>query len=217
MNALIFDMDGVVVDSVGYWNAIRERIIQSQLGLNDVNVNELVGMNASDEYDYLAERNNLNQSKDSYISLIEDHEREVYQKYVSVFPEIETILKAADKNGVHLGMVSSSHRQRIEMVFDRFDLTSYFNVVVGGDDLDGPSKPDPAIYEYAISQLQLDAGECVTVEDSEHGVTAAKRAGIYCIGYAIHPGQPLDGADEIYQSDEDLRERLVELCQNKFE
>lgn len=215
MNALILDMDGVVVDSVDYWNEIRTEIIATELGVDDVDISELVGMNAHDEYEYLSERHTLGRSKESYVSLIEDHAREVYHERVSLFPELPEVLRTAIDNEIRPGLVSASYRTRVEMVVRRFDLKPYFDVVVAGDDVPGPSKPDPAIYDHAVSRLGADAAACIAVEDSEHGVSAAKEAGLYCLGYAHHPGQPLEHADERIGSAGALRSRLAELCRDR--
>lgn len=212
MKALIFDMDGVVVNSVGYWNEIREEIIREDLGIEDVDVSELVGMNADDEYDYLAEDHTPQRSKESYVSLLEERANEIYRERVSILTDYEEILAAARESGLRLGLVSASYRTRVEMVLDRFDLEQYFDAAVAGDDITGPSKPEPAIYEHAVSLLETEPEKAVTVEDSEHGVTAAKEAGLYCIGYAHHPGQPLEHADETVDTEAELRERLLEIC-----
>lgn len=212
MDALIFDMDGVVVDSVGYWNDVRARLITDELGVDDVAVSELVGLNAEDEYAYLAERNDLELSKEAYISLLEGHAEEIYRERVSLFNDYDRVLTNAIEKGVRLGLVSASNRRRVEMVVDRFDLDEYFDIVVAGDDVPGPSKPEPTIYNHALTQLRATADACIAVEDSEHGVTAATRAGLYCLGYAHHRGQPLRHADETINTEQALYERLLELC-----
>ena len=215
MEVLIFDMDGVVVDSVGHWNTVRERLIEEELGVDSVDVTKLVGMNAEDEYAYLAEDNELEQSKETYISLLGEHAKEIYLERVELLHNVRDVLDAATENGITLGVVSASYRRRVELVLDRFDLADYFNTVVAGDDVSGPSKPDPAIYEHATALLEADSGDCVAVEDSEHGVEAATGAGLYCIGYAHHPTQPLADADETCENADALVDRLHELCRTR--
>lgn len=212
MDALIFDMDGVVVDSVGYWNDVRSRLITNELGVNNVAVSDLVGLNADDEYAYLAERNDVELSKETYVSLLEEHAEEIYRERVSLFDDYERVLTTATEKDVRLGLVSASNRRRVEMVVDRFDLGEYFDIVVAGDDVPGPSKPEPTIYNHALTRLGAAADECIAIEDSEHGVTAATRAGLYCLGYAHHPGQPLRHANETIGTEQALHERLLELC-----
>lgn len=214
MDALIFDMDGVVVDSVGYWSDVRARLIAEELGVDDVAVSDLVGLNAEDEYAYLAERNDLELPKEAYVSLIGEHAEEIYRKRVSLFGDYERVLTEAIENDVRLGLVSASYRRRVEMVLDEFGLHEYFDIVVAGNDVPGPSKPEPTIYEHAITRLGAAADECIAVEDSEHGVTAATRAGLYCLGYAHHRGQPLRHADESIDTEPALYERLIELCRS---
>lgn len=212
MDALIFDMDGVLVDSVGYWNDVRARVITEALGVNEVDVSNLVGLNAHDEYAYLAERNDVELLKETYVSLLEEHAEEIYRERVSLFDDYEQVLTNAIEKDVRLGLVSASNRRWVEMVVDRFDLGEYFDIVVAGDDVPGPSKPEPAIYNHTLTQLGATADTCIAVEDSEHGVTAATRAGLYCLGYAHHRGQPLRHADETVGTEQALYERLIELC-----
>lgn len=212
MDALIFDMDGVVVDSVGYWSDVRTKLITKELGISDVDISDLVGLNAEDEYAYLAERNDVELSKKSYVSLLEEHAEEIYRERVSLFDDYDQVLTKAIENDMRLGLVSASNRRRVEMVVDRFGLSEHFDIVVAGDDVPGPSKPEPTIYNHALTQLGAAADECIAVEDSEHGVTAATRAGLYCLGYAHHRRQPLQHADETIGTEKALHERLLELC-----
>lgn len=215
MNAIIFDMDGVLVDSVGYWNEVREDLITSELGVDSVDVSELVGMNADDEYDYLATDHDLQRSKETYVDLLEERSAEIYQQRVDLLTGVEDVLRTAERNEVQLALVSASYRRRVEMVLERFDLGPRFDVAVAGDDLSGPSKPDPAIYEHAMSLLDVSPGECLAVEDSEHGVEAATGAGIHCVGYEHHPAQALDRADEVVHDPGELTERLFVACDAK--
>lgn len=214
MEAIIFDMDGVVVDSVEYWNELREAVIREELGVDPVDVSELVGMNAGDEYDYLARDHRLRRSKESYVDLLERNASEVYRERVDLLPRFEVTVDTLARNGLSVGLVSAAYRRRVEMVLDRFDLHDRFDVVVAGDDVPGPSKPDPAIYEYALSQLGVDSGGCVAVEDSEHGVSAAKRAGVRCIGYARRSDQQLASADEVVTDPDALADRVIERCRS---
>lgn len=214
MEAIIFDMDGVVVDSVEYWNEIREAVIREELGVDPVDVSELVGMNAGDEYDYLARDHRLRRSKESYVALLERNASEVYRERVNLLPGFEATVDTLARSGLSVGLVSAAYRRRVEMVLDRFDLRDRFDVVVAGDDVPGPSKPDPAIYEYALSRLGVDPGGCVAVEDSEHGVSAAKRAGVHCIGYARRSDQQLASADEIVTDPDALADRVIERCRS---
>lgn len=215
MEAIILDMDGVMVDSVEHWNGVRERVIREELGVPDVDVSELVGMNAHDEYDYLAREHDLRQSKEAYVEHIRSHAETIYLEHVSLLPGLERVFDAATRNGFLLGLVSASYRRRVEMVLDRFNLSDTFDAVVAGDDLAGPSKPDPAIYDHATSLLDVGADECVAVEDSEHGVAAATAAGVYCLGYACHPGQPLSDADERFKDPSAVIERLQTISRNR--
>lgn len=213
-SGIIFDMDGVVVDSVGYWNDVRRRVLTAELGLDDVDVSDLVGMNASDEYDYLDAVYELDWSHDAYVSRIHDAAAEIYGDRVALLEGFEDCLVAARRQDVPVGLVSAAYRRRVDLVVERFELAPTLDVILGGDEVPGPSKPDPAIYEQAVEDLGVPPSSVVAVEDSAHGVAAATGAGVYCLGYDHHAGQTLSAADERFESAAGLTTRLRSLLES---
>ena len=91
------------------------------------------------------------------------------------------------------------------MVLNRFDLKDYFSVLVSGNDLP-KSKPDPLIFLTVAQRLGVSPGICTVVEDATAGVTAAKAAGMYCIGYENPNSGPqnLSKADIIVSNHYDI-------------
>lgn len=211
---LVFDMDGVVVDSVGYWNEVRETLLAERLGVTDVDVSTLVGMNAGDEYDYLARSHELDCSREAYVRAVHDRAETIYTDRVELLPGLADCLATARRRSIPVGLVSAAARRRVDLVLDRFDLADRFAVVRGGDEVPGPSKPDPSIYTAAIEALGCSPAQVVAVEDSRHGVAAATGAGAYCIGYDHHPDQPLDDADERIERPARLVERVQQLLRD---
>jgi len=111
-----------------------------------------------------------------------------------------------------VALVSSSPHRWIDYVLERFEIRGSFDAVVSADDVDGPSKPAPTIYEHAAGELGIDPTECVAVEDSEHGVAAATAAGMTVIGYVPDPDETgdLPAADAVAASPAELRAHLLE-------
>lgn len=213
MAAVLFDMDGILVDSVGHWCDARDRVIRNQLGIEGFDVEELIGLNVHDEYELLTESHSIPISVEEYVDLIDEHSSSIYQEKVELLPGVRHVIERASTEGIALGVVSASSRHRVEMVLDRFDLAQVFDVVVGADDIDGDSKPAPDLYLTAMDALDVDPDDTIVVEDSVHGVMAARSAGAYCIRYDHEWARGTTDADETIANVHELRDRLLELIE----
>jgi len=97
-----------------------------------------------------------------------------------VLPGIENYLREARQRGLKLGVASSSSRDWVAGHLERLELLSLFDHLSCGD-MVTMTKPHPELYQTALASLQLEAREAIAFEDSPHGVTAAKAAGIFCV------------------------------------
>lgn len=212
MDAVIFDMDGVIVDSERYWQPLEEELFAETVGPGVVTPTEVTGMNIRDEYDYLEEEYGTSLSKDEFIGQYDATASQVYESDVDLMPEFERVLATVRDREVRLALASSSPIAWIRMVLDRFDLHEWFEEVVSGDELDARSKPEPDIYLHTASLLGVDPEQCVAVEDSAHGARAAKAAGMYCIGFRtdLNQNQDLSAADIVVENPSELRDVLLE-------
>lgn len=106
--------------------------------------------------------------------------------YPSTLPAFLTRLKEQD---IAIALVTGAIRSEVEYILAKIKLTSYFDLLVTGDDLDA-SKPDPAPYLLALSQLNLNPQECLAIENNPVGITAAKEAKVQVVGisnlYPLH-------------------------------
>lgn len=203
-------MDGVIVNSVSYKHERRTRVIRDEFGLTRVDTDELIGLNSQDKYDYLVENAGLDIEKSEFLDQFDNNIERVYTDQVDLLPGFESTLEWLAERDVKAGLASASSRHRVELVMDRFGLNGALDAVASADDIAGESKPDPAIYLHVASSLGVDPSACAAVEDSEHGVTAAKNAGMYCLGYdpQNHPDQDLSRADEVATNPQELHSRL---------
>lgn len=211
VDAVVFDMDGVIVDSEVYWHEAEGSILAEAVPGAEVDVEEITGMNVLDQYDHLAEEYDMAVSRDAYFDLYDRRAERVYTEKASLMDGFHDLLDALRDRGIAIALVSSSFPHWIDMVLDRFDLRDAFDVVVSAEDIEGPSKPDPHIYEHAADALGIPPERCVAVEDSHHGVVAATRAGMRCIGFRARHNQDTDltDADAVVNGPGELRERLL--------
>ena len=212
MDALLFDMDGVVVDSEDYWHrAEREALLPRVLAGEPPDLDEITGMPYREIYDYLDANYETTVSKTEFVELYDEAAETIYRERVELLDSFREIREAAREAGVPVGLVSSSPPTWMDYVLDRFDLD--FDLALSDDDVEGPGKPEPDIYEAAAERLGVDAADCVAVEDSENGSLAAERAGMVVVGYRVaHNAETdLSACDVVCSGSEELREELLGL------
>ncbi|MEY7849382.1 HAD family hydrolase [Natrarchaeobius sp. A-rgal3] len=214
MHAVLFDMDGVLVDSEDYWTEFqREDLLPAAVPDEDVDVAEVTGMNYRETYDYLEETYGTTMDREEFETRFEQIAREIYHEHVEALDGLHDLLADLEARDVTTAVVSSSPHDWIGIVLERFDLEDGFDRVVSAEDVDAAGKPEPDVFEYAASEVDASTEDCVVVEDSENGVEAGARAGSTVIAYRIdaHDDLDLSPADEVVDSAAELRETVLEL------
>jgi len=185
ISCIIFDMDGVIVDTEPLHKKAYFKTFES-LGLT---VSETL-------YHSLTGSSTINafQKLEAHFQLTDDPQKLVLQKrafFVTLFESdpslalidgVEEIIKYFYNKDIVLVLASSASMETINRVFTRFDLNQYFVGKLSGADLE-KSKPHPEIFENAARKANTPKENCIIIEDSDNGVLAANRAGIYCVGY----------------------------------
>lgn len=185
--AAVFDMDGVVVDTEPVY---REHVLMFfreqgvDIGMDEVNV--LAGA-ASDTYQRLLRQwwrdGTGKQATDQEIDALLD---EFYARnridYASIINQgVRELLASLRSRGIPCALASSSSHADIHNVLRACRLEDAFDYVVSGEEFE-ESKPNPAIYLHVLDKLGVEAAGCFAIEDSDAGMTAAHRAGIYVVG-----------------------------------
>ncbi|UPV75748.1 HAD family phosphatase [Halorussus limi] len=209
--AVLFDMDGVIVNSERYWVEREEEEILPAAVDGSPDTSETTGMNFREIYDYLEERNEMTESKDEFVARYEDAARDIYGEKVELQEGFADLLAALREDGRTVALVSSSPHDWIDRMLDRFDLREEFDQIISAEEIDGKSKPEPDVYEYAAEQVGVEPAECIAVEDSTNGVKSAKAAGMKAVGYRNQSDEELDlsEADAVAESPAELREILL--------
>jgi HAD superfamily hydrolase (TIGR01509 family) len=209
MEAVCFDMDGVLVNSEDFWIPREvDELFPRLLSDESADVEEITGMNYRDIYDYLAANYEVAMEKDEFLAWYDTAAESIYGEDVTLLPGASDLVADLRERGVRVALVSSSPPHWVDVVLERFPLS--FDAVVSADSVDVPGKPDPDIYEYAADQLGVAPATTVAVEDSGHGIEASSRAGMHVVGFKH--GEPDDtdrsGADYVATSPADLGEYL---------
>ena len=215
MEALIFDMDGVIIDSELHWKTVEGFFIESLVpSWGSADQGRIIGLSVHDLYNMLTEEYELKESKEQFTEQYHGIAAEIYGQKVQLisgFPELLSLLQA---KGIKVALASSSPQGWIDIMLDRFALRPAFGAIVSADALHGEGKPSPAIYLHTAKELGVAPETCVVIEDSKNGVLSAKNAGMYCIGFrnGFNEEQDLSSADTIIHAFSELTwDRLESL------
>ncbi|MCI8658845.1 MAG: HAD family phosphatase [Lachnospiraceae bacterium] len=180
IQAVIFDMDGVLIDSeIEY---LRRDLAFAKKKNPAVTLQDLFGMVGSsreDAWSCMAQAIGNGQTWQELRSeFLADKDIFSEMDYQKIFrPEIPAILEDIRSLGLMLALASSTQMEIIERVLNENHIRSYFSVVITGAQFKR-SKPDPEIYHHTASCLKVPESQCLVIEDSTFGITAAYRAGM---------------------------------------
>ncbi|VUW91493.1 Phosphorylated carbohydrates phosphatase [Streptococcus constellatus] len=189
LQLLVFDMDGVIVDTEYLDFQLQQEFVRLlSLRPNELSQQELsvlVGKSYTSLYRSIKQLSQTSLSLETIGHQLEKFAAEKYQEinYQELFrKDIVQILLYARKNHIKVALASSSRYQHIIEVLASCGIDDYFDVIISGEDF-VESKPNPAIYQAVLENLDIDAENAVAIEDSFYGIAAAKSAGLKVIAY----------------------------------
>lgn len=188
---VLFDMDGLLVDTEPLWFEVESSVMDRLGGCWDSSDQQaLVGGSLNRSLDYLLGKATRPASRQVVARWMLDGMVELLStRPVPVLPGARELIAEVAAAGVPYGLVTSSERPIMAAVLDRLEVT--FPVTVCGDDV-SHSKPDPEPYLLAAAKVGADPRQCVALEDSPNGVAAAEAAG--CVTVAVPSLVPIPPA-----------------------
>ena len=202
--AVIFDMDGVLIDSEPIHVGIEKQLFD-KLGIDVSETVHRSYMGASNEFMYSDLRSRFKLSE-SVNELIESDElfRSDYFHRLDIIPANEgliSLLGQIKAAGLKLAVATSSSPEIANLLLNKCGIASYFDAIVTTSEA-GKSKPSPDVYLLAAQRIGISPEDCIVFEDSPNGLSAAKSAGMFCVviqsDYEII--KELSGADYLIQS-----------------
>lgn len=203
IKAIIFDMDGILIDSEICWNEARIRMA-SEYGV-EWNLNDhkaVMGVSTHEWVNYMTNRLSLTISPKEVEETIINSMKEIYAERIPFLPGAVEAVSLANQH-FPTGLASGSPQSLIDTVTSSPELSGKFQVILSGDSFDH-GKPAPDLYLAAAKALDIPPEECVCLEDSGNGILAGYNAGMKVIAVPdsrfMPPTEKLEKADLILNS-----------------
>jgi HAD superfamily hydrolase (TIGR01509 family) len=190
--AVVFDLDGVLIQSEEVWDTVRERFTRERGGRYDAEIQRaMMGMSSTEWSRFLHETAGVPESPEQINGGVV---RLMLEAYAEHLPLIDGAVEAVQRlsDGFPLGLASSSNRPLIDAVLAAAGLERYFAATVSSEEV-ARGKPAPDVYLEAARRLGVAPTGCAAVEDSHGGIRSAKAAGMRVIAIP-NPSYPPDDA-----------------------
>ncbi len=213
---VIFDMDGVLVDSAAAHFQSWLLLAREHGGkVTEEEFNRTFGQQNRDIIPML-----FGQVSDARLNQLADRKEQIYRDLIRgeppIVPGAVELVHNLHDAGARLAVGSSGPRENIELVLDAMGVRGRIRVVVSGDDVTR-GKPDPQVFTMAADRLNVPASRCVVIEDAPAGVEAARAAGALAVAVLIyHPASAFGPADCLVPCLADLSvSRILSLAECK--
>ncbi|MFW5744016.1 MAG: HAD-IA family hydrolase [Spirochaetota bacterium] len=178
IRGVVFDLDGTLIDSEPNYREVDVRFLRSKgIELSDEEWDEVVGMGGAPFVDFLRERHGLDADAGAFVTEKDDLYLEYARGRTKAFPISVELVRYCHVHGLALAVGTSSRRRVLHRVLEETRLARYFAASVAGDEV-SRAKPHPDTFLEAARRLGVNPRACLVIEDSQHGVEAARRAGM---------------------------------------
>jgi HAD superfamily hydrolase (TIGR01509 family) len=193
IEAVIFDLDGVLIDSESAWDAARRDLVADRGGTwTDTATRDMMGMSAPEWSRYV---------RDELVVDLppEEIDAEVVQRLLKVYAErlplIPGAVEAVERLAARwpLGLASSSNRQVIDTVLDSAGIAHRFRAWTSSEEV-GRGKPSPDVFLETAGRMGVAPGASAAIEDSHNGILSARAAGMRVLAIPNHEFPPGDDA-----------------------
>jgi HAD superfamily hydrolase (TIGR01509 family) len=205
--AVIFDLDGLLVDSEPVWDEVRKEFTEENGGGWHENAQrDMMGMSSVEWSRYVHDRLGVQLEPERISQEVADRVADTYRERLPLLPgAVESVRALAAE--WPLGLASSSNRNVIELVLELAGIAHEFQATVSSEEV-GAGKPAPDVYLAAAKRLDVDPADCAAIEDSTNGIRSAHAAGMAVIAVPNKDFPPetdaVTLADEVLDSLNDL-------------
>jgi HAD superfamily hydrolase (TIGR01509 family) len=214
--AVIFDLDGLLIDSEGAWDRVRRAYVEERGGRwRESATRDMMGMSSVEWSRYLHDELGVDLPPERISEEVAARVAELYERELPLLAgAVEAVERIADR--WPLGLASSSNRELIDRVLELAGIASRFKATVSSEEV-VRGKPAPDVYLEAARRLEAPPGECAAIEDSHNGILSAADAGMRVIAIPnrqFPPGaEALERADRVLKSLEELTPEVIEALE----
>jgi len=214
IDAVVFDLDGVLIDSEQLWDGARQELVAERGGTwTDDAATDMLGMSSRQWPNYVHERLGVDLPPEEISDRVVARVAEQYREHLPLLPgAVDAVRRMAERR--RLGLATSANREIIELFLDLSGLRDEFAVTLSTEEVgEGAGKPAPDVYLEACRRLEVAPAAAAAIEDSSNGLRAAHAAGMRVIAVP-NPHYPpaadaLDLADVTLAGLDELTESSV--------
>ncbi len=213
INAVVFDLDGVLIDSEHVWDEARRELAVERGGRwHEQASRDMMGMSSHEWSRYMHDVIGLADPPEEISTEVVQRLDEIYRREL---PLIEGAVEAVQRLAARwpLGLASSSNRELIDLVLEFSGLAEYFRVTVSSEEVPR-GKPAPDVYLEAARRLEVAPERCAAIEDSENGIKSAKAAGMRVLAL---PNPRFPPAEDVLALADDVLGSLGELTPGRVD
>jgi HAD superfamily hydrolase (TIGR01509 family) len=207
LEAIIFDMDGVLVDSeYTYFQSKSQILSEAGHEVEDSYHFQFMGTTSDYMWEKMKQEFSLPLSVAEYIQQMTALRQAIIKRDgIRVIPHVQEFVKGLSQAGLKLAVASSSSLAEIKVNLAEIGLSEYFSEVVSTEEVEH-SKPAPDVYLAAAERIGIMPENCLGIEDTKNGTGAVRNAGMVCVGFAnpAFPKQDLAFADRVVSSFSEL-------------
>ena len=212
IDAVVFDLDGVIIDSEELWDEVREGLARERGGRWSAQAQaDMMGMSSTEWSRYLHEVVDLPEPPDEISREVVER---MLARYSESLPLVDGAVDAVKRLAAHwrLAVASSSNRELIDRVLEVSGLAPYFEATVSSEEVER-GKPAPDVYLEAARRLGVEAARSVAIEDSSSGIRSAHAAGMHVVAIPNRafppPADVLALASVVLESIEELDPEVI--------
>jgi HAD superfamily hydrolase (TIGR01509 family) len=175
IDAVVFDLDGVLVDSEAVWDEVRKEFVEENGGRwHDGAQRDMMGMSSVEWSEYVRDRLGVDIDPERISQEVADRLADLYREHLPLLPGAVQSVRALAAEWP-LGLASSSNRHVIDLVLDEAGIGDCFQATVSSEEVRA-GKPAPDVYLEAARRLDADPSSCVAIEDSTNGIRSGHAA-----------------------------------------
>ena len=213
IRAVVFDLDGVLIDSEQVWDAARRRLTEDSGGRwRESATQDMMGMSSIEWSRYMHEELGVKMPPEEISAAVVERMEGLYREHLPLIPGArEAVERVAAR--WPLGLASSANRPVIEVVLELSGLGGFFETTVSSEEV-ARGKPAPDVYLEAARRLRVDPAFCAAVEDSSNGILSAHAAGMRVVAIPNRTFPPseeaLKAADAAIPSLQELHQEVID-------